>query len=134
MPQVSRESAALMAIPVSPVGGLPPDHEHRIRQPFDAAQVGHRCLGLQCESFSFNLGALFMALNLEHVGLQQWFRIAPQADLSPRLQALGFLPHESVRVLRRSWWSSGPMVVQLGNASFALRPSEARQVALEPEA
>lgn len=80
--------------------------------------------------------ARLMTLSLEHATVSQWFRIAPAQGLaapsSARLQALGFLPHEPVRVLRRSWWRNGPMVVQLGNATFALRPNEARQVVLEP--
>ena len=41
------------------------------------------------------------------------------------LQALGFLVGEPVRLLRRSWLRRGPLVVQIGNATFALRQDEA---------
>jgi ferrous iron transport protein A len=44
------------------------------------------------------------------------------------LQALGFLAGEPVRLLRRSWLKRGPLVVQIGNATFALRQDEARHV------
>lgn len=75
-----------------------------------------------------------MSLTLDQAQLKQWFRIAQQGEPHARLLALGFLPHEPVRVLRRSWWRQGPMVVQLGNTTFALRPQEAQQIALEPVA
>lgn len=75
-----------------------------------------------------------MTSTLENVALKQWFRIAADGASNPRLSALGFLPHARVRVLRRSWWRQGPMVVQLGNTQFALRPSEAAQVGLEDAA
>ncbi len=73
-----------------------------------------------------------MPPTLDQAALKQWFRIAAQDAPNDRLMALGFLPHEPVRVLRRSWWRQGPMVVQVGNTSFALRPSEARAIGVEP--
>jgi Fe2+ transport system protein FeoA len=45
--------------------------------------------------------------------------------------ALGFLPHEQVRVVRRSQFKGGALVVQVGNAVFALRAEEADQVQVE---
>lgn len=45
--------------------------------------------------------------------------------------ALGFLPHEQVRVVRRSHFKRGALVVQIGNAVFALRADEAQQVQVE---
>ena len=75
-----------------------------------------------------------MPLTLDKLALKQWSRVAAQGAANPRLSALGFLPHAPVRVLRRSWWRQGPMVVQLGNTTFALRPQEAQQIALEPVA
>ncbi len=48
--------------------------------------------------------------------------------IGARLQALGFLAGEPVRLLRRSWLKRGPLVVQIGNATFALRQDEARHV------
>lgn len=67
-------------------------------------------------------------LNLAPVG--QWRRIAPGIR-NTRLLELGFLPHEQVRVLRRSWFSRGALVVQVGPAVFGLRPAEASQILLE---
>jgi Fe2+ transport system protein FeoA len=72
--------------------------------------------------------------HLAQAAVNQWWRVAPQANANPRLLALGFLPHERVRVLRRSWLPGGALVVQLGNATFALRSAEAAQIDLEPEA
>lgn len=51
-------------------------------------------------------------------------------EVGRRLADLGFLPHERVCVLRRSWWKGGALVVQVGNATFALRDSEAACVEL----
>jgi Fe2+ transport system protein FeoA len=50
------------------------------------------------------------------------------------MEELGFLPMEKVKVLRRSWFSNGALVVQVGDAVFALRPGEAQMVSLEPTA
>jgi len=50
--------------------------------------------------------------------------------LVKRLSDLGFVPHERVCVLRRSWWKGGALVVQVGNATFALRDSEAACIEL----
>ena len=73
-------------------------------------------------------------LNLKEATIGQWHRI--QAGVVPhqRLQELGFLPLEKVKVLRRSWFSKGALVVQVGDAVFALRPAEAQLVSLEPTA
>lgn len=68
-------------------------------------------------------------LNLAPVG--QWRRIAAGGIRNLRLLELGFLPHEQVRVLRRSWFRRGALVVQVGPAVFGLRPSEASQILLE---
>lgn len=57
-----------------------------------------------------------------------WHRVASHGVENPRLVALGFLPAEPVRVLRRSWWRRGALVVQVGNATFALRENEADQI------
>ncbi len=68
-------------------------------------------------------------LNLAPVG--QWCRIAAGGIRNTRLLELGFLPHEQVRVLRRSWFRQGALVVQVGPAVFGLRPAEASQIRLE---
>ncbi len=60
-----------------------------------------------------------------------WCRVVAHCVLPERLMALGFLPHEQVRVVRRSFFKGGPLVVQVGNAVFALRSDEAEQVQVE---
>lgn len=69
-------------------------------------------------------------LNEAPVG--RWLRIAADGTRNIRLLELGFLPLERVQVLRRSWFRSGALVVQVGDAVFGLRPAEASQVLLEP--
>ena len=54
---------------------------------------------------------------LNQVPLLQWHRIAAQGAGHPRLQELGFLPLENVRVLQRSWLPGGALVV-LDAATF----------------
>ena len=78
---------------------------------------------------------LMMSRNLNQAPLQQWHRIAPDSAHHPRLLELGFLPLENVRVLQRSWFKRGALVVQVGDAVFGLRPDEASQIAvhLHPE-
>jgi len=69
--------------------------------------------------------------NLSQAPVGQWQRIAAGGSNNARLLELGFLPHEQVRVLRRSWFRQGAIVVQVGPAVFGLRPSEASQILLE---
>ena len=66
--------------------------------------------------------------NLNQAPVRQWHRIAAGSAHHPRLLELGFLPLENVRVLQRSWFKSGALVVQVGNAVFGLRPDEASQI------
>lgn len=73
-------------------------------------------------------------LNLKEAAIGQWHRIGASAAPHQRLEELGFLPMEKVRVLRRSWFRRGALVVQVGDAVFALRPAEAQRVSLEPTA
>ncbi len=68
---------------------------------------------------------------LNQVPLLQWHRIAAQGAGHPRLQELGFLPLENVRVLQRSWLPGGALVVQVGDAVFGLRPDEAALVPVQ---
>jgi Fe2+ transport system protein FeoA len=72
--------------------------------------------------------------NLNHAPVRQWRRIAAQGSAHPRLLELGFLPLENVRVLQRSWFPGGALVVQVGDAVFGLRPEEAAQIPLQPQA
>lgn len=70
--------------------------------------------------------------NLQEAAVGYWHRILGTSGQNRRLQELGFLPLEKVKVLRRSWFKSGALVVQVGDAVFALRPCEAEMVTLEP--
>ncbi|UFS56547.1 ferrous iron transport protein A [Comamonadaceae bacterium M7527] len=78
-------------------------------------------------------------MNLTNIPINQWHSVAGlnsaenkafagEPNTCVRLQALGFVTGEAVRILRRSWLKQGPLVVQIGNATFALRQDEARHV------
>ena len=56
---------------------------------------------------------------------------ADGVDLTARLQELGILPGEAVRVLHRAFPSGDPLAVRIGNSTFALRRHEAALVALD---
>ncbi|MCM2341420.1 FeoA family protein [Rhodoferax sp.] len=75
-----------------------------------------------------------LTLNLKEAAIGQWHRIQATSAHNQRMEELGFLPLERVKVLRRSWFRSGALVVQVGDAVFALRPGEAQMVSLEPVA
>ncbi|WP_247596745.1 FeoA family protein [Hydrogenophaga sp. PAMC20947] len=60
--------------------------------------------------------------------VRQWHRISVNSAHHPRLLELGFLPLENVCVLQRSWFKTGALVVQVGDAVFGLRPDEASQI------
>lgn len=59
---------------------------------------------------------------------------AQQPDWGRWLEEIGFLPGEQVTVLRRSLWGGDPMVVRVGDSSFALRRAEAACVRVSPVA
>jgi ferrous iron transport protein A len=66
-------------------------------------------------------------------------RVAAQSEeLDPamlrRLGELGFLPGESVRVLRRGPGGREPLAVRVGDSQFALRLAEARCIEVGREA
>ena len=69
-----------------------------------------------------------MSTTLNQAAVRQWHRIAAHSAHHPRLLELGFLPLENVRVLQRSWFKKGALVVQVGDAVFGLRPDEASQI------
>lgn len=73
-------------------------------------------------------------LNLKEAPTGRWHRIQAGSVHNRRMEELGFLPMEKVKVLRRSWFRNGALVVQVGDAVFALRPGEALMVSLEPTA
>lgn len=72
-----------------------------------------------------------MSRNLNQAPVRQWHRIAAHSAHHPRLLELGFLPLENVRVLQRSWFKTGALVVQVGEAVFGLRPDEAMQIEVQ---
>ena len=72
--------------------------------------------------------------SLNQAPLRQWQRVAAAGAGHPRLLELGFLPLENVRVLQRSWFRGGALVVQVGDAVFGLRPEEAAQVPVQAHA
>lgn len=73
-------------------------------------------------------------MNLKSAQIGKWHRIQTTSAANQRMEELGFLPMEKVKVLRRSWFKNGALVVQVGDAVFALRPGEAQMVNLEPSA
>lgn len=72
-----------------------------------------------------------MHMTLNQAPVRQWQRIAAHSAHHPRLMELGFIPLENVRVLQRSWFKSGALVVQVGDAVFGLRPDEAGQIEVD---
>jgi ferrous iron transport protein A len=48
------------------------------------------------------------------------------------LGEIGFLPGERVTVMNRSVWGGDPLVVRVGQSTFALRRAEAACVEVEP--
>lgn len=58
---------------------------------------------------------------------------APDA-VAQRLDELGFVPGETVRVIGRGPFGREPIAVQVGFTRFALRRAEAERVLVEPVA
>lgn len=56
---------------------------------------------------------------------------AGQPERERQLQDLGFVPGETVQVLRRAALGGDPLVVQVGASRFALRRAEAACVELQ---
>lgn len=54
-----------------------------------------------------------------------------QAALRERLEELGFLPGEIVRVVALSFPAGDPMAVRIGNTTFALRRHEAGMIHID---
>lgn len=54
-------------------------------------------------------------------------------ELTLRLADLGFLPGESVRIIRRGFLPGGPLAVRIGTGTFALRRYEAAVIRVIPE-
>jgi len=53
-------------------------------------------------------------------------------DWARWLAEIGFIPGEPVTVTARSPWGGDPMVVRIGQSTFALRRAEAACVQVEP--
>ena len=75
-------------------------------------------------------------MNLDQAPLSTIWRIDQvqaaddQPALAQQLEALGFLPGESVCVMSRGAWGGDPLAVRVGLSTFALRRDEARCVHL----
>lgn len=54
-----------------------------------------------------------------------------QISLRERLEELGFLPGETVRVVATAFPSGDPIAVRIGNTTFALRRHEADMILVE---
>jgi ferrous iron transport protein A len=52
------------------------------------------------------------------------------ADVSRRLLELGFINGETVRVIAKGLFASGPMAVRVGGTTFALRRFEAALISV----
>ena len=78
------------------------------------------------------------ALALDHAATGQPCRVvgvsspADLPDWGRWLGEIGFLPGEHVSVSGRSIWGGDPMVVRVGQSTFALRRAEAACVQVEP--
>ena len=56
---------------------------------------------------------------------------AEQASTHERLQELGFLPGETLRVIATAIPAGDPIAVRIGNTTFALRRHEAEMICIE---
>jgi len=56
---------------------------------------------------------------------------AEQTVLRERLQELGFVPGENLRVVAISYPARDPIAVRIGNTTFALRRHEAQMIHVE---
>jgi ferrous iron transport protein A len=54
-------------------------------------------------------------------------------DLARRLMELGFVPGESIRMLRRARPGGDPLAIKVGQSTFALRRFEAALISVQPE-
>ncbi len=55
------------------------------------------------------------------------------ADVVRRLMELGFVPGETIRMLRRALPGGDPLAVKVGESTFALRRFEAALISVRPE-
>ena len=94
-------------LPRSGAAGAPP-HEPLASGRLDALATGRegRVVGVQSPA-----------------GAPEWSRW---------LGEIGFLPGERVTVMNRSVWGGDPLVVRVGQSTFALRRAEAACVQVEP--
>ena len=63
--------------------------------------------------------------------------LAPSAaggtDVARRLMELGFVPGETIRMLKRGLPGGDPLAVRVGESTFALRRFEAALISIKPE-
>jgi ferrous iron transport protein A len=54
------------------------------------------------------------------------------ADWAVQLADLGFMPGEAVRIMQRAPFGGDPLVVRIGQSTFALRAAEAACIRVQP--
>ncbi len=78
-----------------------------------------------------------MWMRLSELGKQQTASVVGveklQADdaIAARLQDIGFVAGETVKVITRAPWGGDPILVQVGTSRFALRREEASRIVLQ---
>lgn len=78
----------------------------------------------------FDLSLDRMALNERHI-VASVQAPAASPEWARWLEELGFLPGEQVMLLARGAWGGDPLVVRVGQSTFALRRAEASCVLLQ---
>jgi ferrous iron transport protein A len=53
--------------------------------------------------------------------------------LARQLEEIGFVPGEQVQVLSKAWMGGDPLVVRVGQSTFALRQAEAQLIEVTQE-
>lgn len=67
----------------------------------------------------------------QHASVQGIEKLSPDDAIAQRLQDIGFVPGETVKIITRAPWGGDPLLVQVGTTRFALRKEEAQRVLLQ---
>ncbi len=73
------------------------------------------------------------AIHVPHV-IESVLRPDDAAEWKNLLEEVGFLPGETVTVMARGVFGGDPIVVRVGNSTFALRLAEAACISVVPRA
>lgn len=85
------------------------------------------CSGAACAAHSLDQAAAGRAHTVRHVTSDP--KVPERAR---QLEEIGFSPGEQVMVMRRGFPGGDPLVVRVGQSTFALRGAEASCVHLDP--